>query len=56
MWRVNKGIAKDLLPAVPLDVKMEGWWIVNVVNVGMWSMAHIVVVVVVSLYVCDDWH
>ena len=38
MWRVNKGIAKDLLPAVPLDIKMEGWWIVNVVNVGTWGM------------------
>lgn len=34
MWRVNKGIARDLLPAAPLDIKMEGWWVVHVVNVG----------------------
>lgn len=34
MWRVNKGLARDLLPAAPRDIKMEGWWTVNVVNVG----------------------
>ncbi|WIA36338.1 hypothetical protein OEZ86_007659 [Tetradesmus obliquus] len=34
LWRVNKGIARDLLPAAPLDVKMEPWWGVQVVNVG----------------------
>jgi hypothetical protein len=34
LWRVNKGIARDLLPAAPLDIKMEPWWGVQVVNVG----------------------
>jgi hypothetical protein len=34
LWRVNKGIARDLLPAAPLDIAMEPWWGVQVVNVG----------------------
>lgn len=33
-WRVNKGLARDLLPPSPKDVRLEGWWVVNVVNVG----------------------
>lgn len=37
LWRVNKGIARDLLPAAPLDVKMEPWWGAQVVNVGEFS-------------------
>eukprot|EP00775_Hariotina_reticulata_P005967 gene5967-6206_t len=34
MWRVNKGLAKDLLPSAARDIRMEGWWLVCVVNVG----------------------
>lgn len=34
LWRVNKGIARDFLPATPLSPRAEPWWLVNVVNVG----------------------
>eukprot|EP00879_Flechtneria_rotunda_P023299 GHRR01024648.1.p1 GENE.GHRR01024648.1~~GHRR01024648.1.p1 ORF type:complete len:247 (+),score=73.57 GHRR01024648.1:732-1472(+) len=34
MWRVSKGIARDLLPSLPKDSHMEHWWQVAVVNVG----------------------
>jgi hypothetical protein len=34
MWRMNKGLARDLLPSAPQDIRMEGWWLVSVVNVG----------------------
>ncbi len=34
LWRVNKGIVKDLLPQEPLDVPIDPWWVVHVVNVG----------------------
>lgn len=34
MWRLNKGLAKELLPSAPRDIRMEPWWRVCVVNVG----------------------
>ena len=34
LWRVNKGIAKEMLPSEPLDIPLEPWWKVSVVNVG----------------------
>jgi hypothetical protein len=34
MWRVNKGLARDMLPQAPLDIPLEPWWRVCVVNVG----------------------
>jgi FAM91 N-terminus len=34
LWRVNKALAKEFLPQEPLDVQMEPWWIVHVVNLG----------------------
>ncbi|KAF8055757.1 Fam91a1 [Scenedesmus sp. PABB004] len=34
LWRVNRGLARDLLPQAPRDVRIEGWWRVQVVNVG----------------------
>lgn len=37
LWRVNKGVARDLLPAAPLDIKLEPWWTLQVVNVGEWG-------------------
>ena len=49
LWRVNKGIARDALPTEPRDVQMDGWWGVQVVNVGArraWQEVEIVVLVV----------
>lgn len=37
MWRLNKGLARELLPAAPPDIRMEAWWRVAVVNVGEWD-------------------
>lgn len=34
MWRVNKAIAKEMLPSEPSDIEMQPWWSVNVVNLG----------------------
>ena len=34
MWRVNKAIAKEMLPDEPVDIEMQPWWTVNVVNLG----------------------
>ncbi|KAI3436452.1 hypothetical protein D9Q98_005869 [Chlorella vulgaris] len=34
MWRMNKGIVKDLLPQAPLNIQIEPWWLVHVVNLG----------------------
>ena len=34
LWRVSKSVAKDLLPTEPLDIQMQPWWQVNVVNLG----------------------
>lgn len=35
LWKVNKGaIARELLPAVPLDPKLEPWWRACCVNIG----------------------
>jgi hypothetical protein len=38
MWRLNKGLARELLPAAPPDIRMEAWWRVAVVNVGEFLM------------------
>lgn len=34
LWRLNKGIARELLPQAPPDIRLEHWWKVAVVNVG----------------------
>ena len=34
MWRMNKGIAKELLPQKPKELTLQPWWHVAVVNVG----------------------
>lgn len=34
LWRVNKSIAKEFLPPEPLDIDMQPWWLVGVVNLG----------------------
>lgn len=35
LWRVNKAIAKDLLPTEPLDPQLQPWWIAHIVNLGV---------------------
>jgi len=32
MWKLNKSIAKELLPAEPADLAIEPWWGVRFVN------------------------
>ncbi|KAL9254509.1 FAM91A1-like protein [Drosera capensis] len=32
MWKINKSIAKDLLPVQPVDFVIEPWWAVCLVN------------------------
>uniref|UniRef100_M8CVR8 FAM91 N-terminal domain-containing protein n=1 Tax=Aegilops tauschii TaxID=37682 RepID=M8CVR8_AEGTA len=32
MWKLNKSIAKDLLPTQPVDFPIEPWWGVCLVN------------------------
>lgn len=32
MWKLNKSIAKELLPAHPADFAIEPWWGVCLVN------------------------
>ena len=34
MWRMNKAIAKEMLPSEPKDIEMQPWWNVSVVNIG----------------------
>ncbi|PSC69009.1 puromycin-sensitive aminopeptidase isoform X1 [Micractinium conductrix] len=34
MWRMNRGIVKDLLPQAPLNIQIDPWWVVHVVNLG----------------------
>ncbi|KAI8462738.1 MAG: FAM91 N-terminus-domain-containing protein [Monoraphidium minutum] len=34
MWRVNKALARDLLPQVEQEARLEPWWLVEVTNVG----------------------
>ncbi|KAL3158901.1 hypothetical protein ABBQ32_011616 [Trebouxia sp. C0010 RCD-2024] len=34
LWRVNKSIAKEYLPVTPLDLNMQPWWTVAVVNLS----------------------
>ncbi len=34
LWRVNKSIAKEFLPVTPLDINMQPWWAVGVVNLS----------------------
>lgn len=34
LWRINKAIAKDLLPTEPQDLRLEAWWVAHVVNLG----------------------
>eukprot|EP00798_Chlamydomonas_sp_ICE-L_P005845 gene5845-6131_t len=34
MWRVNRSVARELLPTEPLPVQMQPWWMVSVVNLG----------------------
>lgn len=34
LWRVNKSIAKEFLPTSPLDLNMQPWWKVGVVNLS----------------------
>lgn len=32
MWKLNKSIAKELLPTQPVDFSVEPWWGVCLVN------------------------
>lgn len=32
MWKLNKSIAKELLPVEPVDFVIEPWWGVCLVN------------------------
>ncbi|KAJ7297133.1 hypothetical protein O6H91_Y078500 [Diphasiastrum complanatum] len=32
MWKINKSIVKDMLPAQPLDIPIDPWWTVAIVN------------------------
>lgn len=32
MWKLNKSIAKELLPVQPVDITIEPWWGVCLVN------------------------
>ncbi|CAM6098822.1 unnamed protein product [Calypogeia fissa] len=32
MWKLNKSIARDMLPKVPVDFLIEPWWTVSIVN------------------------
>jgi hypothetical protein len=32
MWKLNKSIAKELLPVQPADLAIEPWWGVRFVN------------------------
>jgi hypothetical protein len=32
MWKLNKSIAKELLPTQPVDFPIEPWWGVCLVN------------------------
>jgi hypothetical protein len=32
MWKLSKSIAKELLPAQPIDLVIEPWWGVRFVN------------------------
>ncbi len=34
MWRVNKALARDLLPPAEKEARLEPWWLVAVANVG----------------------
>ncbi|XP_024528555.1 protein FAM91A1 isoform X1 [Selaginella moellendorffii] len=35
MWKMNKSIVKDMLPTVPVDIAIEPWWTVCVVNLSL---------------------
>ena len=35
MWKLNKSIAKELLPTQPVDFVIEPWWAVCLVNFTM---------------------
>ena len=39
LWRVNKSIAKEYLPVTPLDLNMQPWWTVGVVNLSKPAIA-----------------
>jgi hypothetical protein len=32
MWKLNKSIAKEMLPTQPVDIPVEPWWGVCLVN------------------------
>lgn len=34
LWRMNKGIVKDLLPSEPKVMEPEPWWTINLVNLS----------------------
>lgn len=34
LWRVNRAIAREQLPAEPLKLAKEDWWIAHVVNLS----------------------
>jgi len=55
LWRVNKSIAKEFLPVTPLDINMQPWWAVGVVNLSRSSSssaAHPVNMWHASRYTC----
>ncbi|BBN13036.1 hypothetical protein MPTK1_6g00290 [Marchantia polymorpha subsp. ruderalis] len=35
MWKLNKSIAKDMLPNNPVDFPIEPWWAVSIVNLSI---------------------
>lgn len=42
LWRVNKGIVRDLLPEIPQTTRpRQPWWRVCVVNLGVGVTAHV---------------
>lgn len=55
MWKLNKSIAKDLLPTQPVDFVIEPWWGVCLVNFTLeeFKVSCLVLVLVFELAV---WH
>ncbi|KAJ7533533.1 hypothetical protein O6H91_13G054100 [Diphasiastrum complanatum] len=35
MWKLNRSIVKEMLPTQPVDIRIESWWIVCVVNLSV---------------------
>jgi hypothetical protein len=44
LWRMNKGIVKDLLPSEPKVMEPEPWWTVNLVNLSEFLFFFLVII------------